>query len=149
MKTMSTLTVSLNQCLANTFEMYQRAHGMHWNVEGINFPLYHDFFGSLYEEIYGSIDQFAEEIRACGDYAIFGTKAFSLTNQLPTCECGDMTDVKSMLQSLLECNDIVLNCLNHCFSLAESEKYQGLMDFLAGRIDAHKKHGWQISSCLK
>jgi starvation-inducible DNA-binding protein len=146
---MSKLTVSLNQCLANTFEMYQRAHGMHWNVEGINFPLYHDFFGDIYTEIYGAIDQFAEEIRACGDYAIFGTKAFSLTNQLPECECTDMTDVKTMLQSLQECNTVVVNCLNSCFSLAEVDNCQGLMDFLAGRLDAHTKHGWQIASCLK
>lgn len=143
------LITSLNQCLANSFELYSRAHGFHWNIEGIQFPLYHDFFGDIYTEIYSAIDPLAEEIRAAGGYAIFGTSAFSKTNMLPDSKNQTGTDVKSMLNELDMCNEIVLKCLNASFKIAESEDAQGLMDFLAGRIDAHKKHSWMIKSCLK
>ena len=37
--------------LATTFALYLKAHNFHWNVEGPNFPQYHEFFGNLYEEI--------------------------------------------------------------------------------------------------
>ncbi len=35
------------ECLANTFVMYMKAHGYHWNVIGSDFPQLHGFFGDL------------------------------------------------------------------------------------------------------
>ena len=57
------------QAMANTFVMYFKAQSYHWNVEGINFPQLHEFFGDLYEELQGAVDPFAEQIRALGEYA--------------------------------------------------------------------------------
>ena len=138
---------SLNLALSNSFEFYTRAHGMHWNVEGMFFPVYHDFFGQIYLEVHESIDMFAEQIRAAGGYAIYGTEAFSRTHMLPDSKTLVGNDVKGMLSELEISNEIVLKSLNAAFDLAEQEKAQGLMDFLAARIDAHKKHAWMIKSC--
>src|SRR6056300_958585 len=55
--------------LASTFSLYLKAHNYHWNVTGPNFAQYHDFFGDLYEELHGSIDTTAEEIRKLGAFA--------------------------------------------------------------------------------
>ena len=55
--------------LADTFFMYQKAHSYHWNVEGNLFPMLHEFFGNLYEEIYGAVDPMAEQIRSLNEYA--------------------------------------------------------------------------------
>lgn len=140
---------SLNTALASSFEMYSRAHGMHWNVEGMFFPLYHEFFGTIYLEVYGAIDAFAEEIRAAGGYPGYGTKWFHEHNMLPQFDPINGTDVKKMLSELDMCNEIVIKSLNTAFALAEKEDNQGLMDFLAARLDAHKKHGWMIKSCQK
>jgi starvation-inducible DNA-binding protein len=143
------LITNLNQCLANSFEMYQRAHGMHWNVEGMFFNQFHDFFGDVYGEIYGAIDKFAEEIRACDGYAIYGTAAFAKTNMLPESKMLTGTDVKSMLRELEMCNEIIIKCLSSCFDMATNERKHGLANFLADRMDAHAKHGWMIRSLLK
>lgn len=143
------LVTKLNQCLANSFEMYQRAHGMHWNVEGNLFKQYHDFFGDIYSEIYDSIDKFAEEIRTCDGYAIYGTKVISDTNVLPESKMLTGVNVREMLSELEMCNEIVLKCLSGCFDMATAEKLQGLANFLADRQDAHAKHGWMIRSMLK
>jgi DNA-binding ferritin-like protein len=35
------------------------------------------------------------------------------------------------------------------FPIAEQENEQGIADFIAGRIDAHGKHGWMLRSILK
>jgi starvation-inducible DNA-binding protein len=54
-----------------------------------------------------------------------------------------------MLEELLANNNQMIELLNECFSVAEQENQQGIMDFLAGRIDAHQKHGWMLRSYLK
>jgi DNA-binding ferritin-like protein len=54
-----------------------------------------------------------------------------------------------MLEELLANNGQMLDLLNETFAAAEQENQQGVMDFLAGRIDAHQKHGWMLRSYLK
>jgi DNA-binding ferritin-like protein len=39
--------------------------------------------------------------------------------------------------------------LNLAFKLANELDKQGLVDYLAGRIDAHNKHGWMLRSITK
>ena len=62
--------------LANTVVLKYKAQGYHWNVKGMFFPQLHEFFGNLYEEIYSSIDKFAEEIRALNSYTPGSFKRF-------------------------------------------------------------------------
>ena len=59
------------------------------------------------------------------------------------------TDVKEMLNSLLADNVQVLISLNSAFQLSNTVNEQGLANFIAERIDQHKKHEWQIKSSLK
>jgi len=66
---MDELKAALRIVLANKFLMYFKAQSYHWNVEGMFFPQLHDFFGKIYEEVYGSIDTAAEELRALDAYA--------------------------------------------------------------------------------
>ena len=145
---MDELQSALKICLGNTFVMYFQAHSYHWNVEGINFPQYHGFFGDLYEELFGAVDPIAEEIRALDAYA-----PISLTQlyKYATIEEDVVmpTDLRGKLQRLLDNNQIVLDSLNKTFQLADAANQQGLADFIAGRIDIHKKHAWMLKASLK
>ena len=44
---------------ADAFTLYLKAHYYHWNVEGPNFPQYHDFLGDFYQEVFASLDVIA------------------------------------------------------------------------------------------
>ena len=144
---MNELVMSLRVLLGNTFVMYFKAQSHHWNVEGINFSQFHDFFGKLYEDVYGSIDHIAEEIRAMGEYA---PRTISEIYEYKTLNEGNVSvTVEQMLQDLQNANDGVLESLNKSMEIATRENKQGLADFLAGRIDIHEKHGWMIRSHLK
>ena len=66
---MEELINKMKVVLASSFAFYLKAHNFHWNVEGVNFPQYHEFFGNLYEEVHSAIDKIAEEIRALDAYA--------------------------------------------------------------------------------
>lgn len=144
---MEELKTSAAVSLSNTFLLYFKAHAYHWNVEGMFFSQFHEFFGNLYEEIYGAVDPLAEEIRALGEYTPKNIEQFyKMTTISPD---NTATDVKGMLEDLQEANIKTIDSLNKLFELATTAKEQGLADFAAGRIDAHKKHAWMIRSCLK
>jgi starvation-inducible DNA-binding protein len=144
---METLIEIMRKVLADTFAMYLKAHNYHWNVEGPNFPQYHEFFGNLYEELHDAVDPIAEEIRSLDAYA-----PGSFSRFLELTEIEDETNVpmsREMSLKLLRDNDTVLNTLNVAFKLAEQFDRQGLADFLAGRIDVHNKHAWMLRSITK
>lgn len=135
------------EALANTFVMYFKAQAYHWNVEGVNFPQMHEFFGDLYEELSDAVDPFAEEIRALGEYApknldeIFRLKSIDGENVA--------TSASQMVADLLIANNQSIITLNKLFGELDSANEQGFADFVASRLDAHKKHGWMLKSILK
>ena len=144
---METLVEMMKKVLADTFAMYLKSHNYHWNVEGSNFPQYHEFFGNLYEELHGAVDPIAEQIRALDAYA-----PGSLSRFMELTDIQDEMNVPlgtDMARKLLGDNEIVMNTLNMALKLAEQFDKQGLMDFLAGRIDTHSKHAWMLRSISK
>jgi starvation-inducible DNA-binding protein len=145
---MEKLIASLQVVLGNNFLMYFKAHSYHWNVEGIHFSQYHDFFGDLYEDLYGAVDPFAEEIRKLNAYA--PVSLMELYNYKTVME--DTTkpaDVSEMLLHLLMANSEVINSLNTAFAEATAQNQQGLANYIAERLSQHKKHEWQLTSSIK
>lgn len=145
---MTELQIALKIALANAFAMYFRTHAFHWNVEGVHFSQYHDFFGEVYQDVFDSVDPIAEQIRKLGTYA-----PTSLTELIMAKTISDVMvvgdDVKGMLLALKAANDEMLSTLNTVFTLATAANEQGICNFIADRIDVHKKHGWQTTSSLK
>jgi starvation-inducible DNA-binding protein len=142
------LADSLKTLLATEYAFSLKAQQFHWNVEGPDFAQLHKFFGKLYEEVYeNSIDRTAEYIRALGDYAPGSYERF-----------GELTVIEGqtkiprarlMIEELLANNGQMIDLLNETFATAESENQQGIINFIAERIDAHQKHGWMLRSFLK
>jgi len=144
---MDELVQAMKKSLADTFAFYLKAQGFHWNVEGPNFPQYHALFNTIYLEVYGSIDQFAEEIRALDAYA---PASFARFSELTSLEDEiQILNAQGMLAKLLADNDVVLSSLEQAYELAEVAHNHGLSNFLAERQDAHKKHAWQLKATLK
>lgn len=132
---------------ASSYSFVLKAQNFHWNVEGMFFEPLHNLFGKIYEEVYGSIDIFAEEIRSMGAYTPASLESFSMLSQIP--DENEMLDSKQMVMELLQDNEKMIKMLQFLFELSESNKQYGFSDFVAGRIDAHKKHGWMLRATLK
>lgn len=145
---MDKLIASLKVLLGNTFVMYFKAQSYHWNVEGVHFSQYHDFFGDIYGDLYGAVDPFAEEIRKLDAYApislmeLYGYKTISEDSSKPA-------TIQEMLVNLLMANTELLSALTAAFDTATAEKQQGLANFIADRMDKHKKFEWMMTSSLK
>jgi starvation-inducible DNA-binding protein len=141
------LSDNLKVLLASTNSLSIKAQNFHWNVEGDNFPQYHEFFGNFYEEVYGSVDKIAEYIRTLDSYA-----PGSLSRYAELTIIEDQTKIPRphlMFAELLSDNEKMIDLLNACFSSAEEENKQGIANFIAERLDAQAKHGWMLRSILK
>lgn len=144
---MTELSAAIKVALANAFVMYFKLHSFHWNTEGRDFAEFHDFFGDMYDDVYGSVDPLAENLRKLDVYAPFSL--MELYNHKTLMEENGIPDIQGMLRSALAANNEVISSLNKVFALAQKENKQGLCNFIADRIDTHEKHGWQLRASLK
>ena len=132
---------------ADAFTFYLKAHFYHWNVEGPNFPQYHDFLQNLYQEVFASVDTLAELIRTLDSYAP-GT--LTRLKELTTIEeTDDVPDAKTMMTRLLQENNILRASLLTAYTTADTTGEVGISNFLQDRIQAHEKHSWMLRSILK
>jgi len=143
---MDRLQNALKIAFASEFSFYLKAHNYHWNVTGPMFPQLHDLFGKIYEEVYGSIDQFAEEIRAQNTFVPASYTRFSMLSQID--DETAIPEAQAMIAELLSDSERMNKLLKLTFDMATADGQEGLADFLAGRMDAHKKHSWMLRSTL-
>lgn len=60
---------ALEGLLADTALVYYKTHGFHWNVESPDFYGLHLMFEKFYTEVWESLDEIAERLRAVGGKA--------------------------------------------------------------------------------
>lgn len=137
----------LKVAFADTYAFYVKAQNYHWNVEGPMFPMYHKFFGKIYGEVDGVIDQFAEEIRAQNAYA---PAAFGRFKELTSIE-DEVLIIKPemMVANLFADNAKVLASLQAARDAADKYNQNGLVNFLEDRLDKHNKHAWMLRASMK
>jgi starvation-inducible DNA-binding protein len=144
---MDELKKAMKVAFASEYAFALKAQNFHWNVEGPLFPQLHKLFRKIYEEVYDSIDPFAENIRKLGSYTPASFQRFSMLTQID--DELNMLEDRAMLSELLEDSDKMVKLLKMVFDLSESAGEHGLSDFLAGRMDAHRKHSWMLRATLK
>jgi starvation-inducible DNA-binding protein len=142
------LADSLKIALASSYVFQIKVQNFHWNVEGPDFPQYHEFLDNLYTEINdNAIDQTAELIRQLDQYAPGSITRFAELSivqdqvKIPRAEL--------MIAELYEDSMKLLQLWKEMFPIAEQENEQGIADFIASHIDAHGKHNWMLRSILK
>jgi starvation-inducible DNA-binding protein len=144
---MDELKKAIKVAFASEYAFALKAQNFHWNVEGPLFPQLHELFGNIYEEVYDSIDPFAENIRKLGSYTPASFQRFSMLTQID--DELNMLEDRAMLSELLEDSDKMVKLLKMVFDASEAAQEHGLSDFLAGRMDSHRKHSWMLRATLK
>ena len=140
------LVLQLKKILADGYALYFKAHHFHWNVEGSNFPQYHEFFGKIYEEVFDRLDPIAEQIRTLKAYA--PTSLVTLM-EMSSIKDSSTTDPQKMLNELQSDNSKFILSLTAGYNLAERAKEIGLSNFIQDLIDKQKKLEWMITSTAK
>ena len=144
---MDELQRALKIAFASEYAFALKAQNFHWNVEGPLFPQLHELFGNIYEEVYNSIDPFAENIRKIKAYTPASFTRFSVLSGVE-----DETEIlppEVMIGKLLADSERMQEMFKIVFRASEELGEHGLSDFLAGRQDAHAKHSWMLRATLK
>ena len=142
------LADSLKIALASSYVFQIKVQNFHWNVEGPDFPQYHEFLDNLYTEINdNAIDQTAELIRQLDQYAPGSITRFAELSIIQ--DQVKIPRAELMMAELYEDSMKLLQMWKEMFPIAEQENEQGIADFIASRIDAHGKHNWMLRSILK
>jgi starvation-inducible DNA-binding protein len=134
--------------LANAYFTTFKAQSYHWNVVGKEFIQLHEFFGEIYTDSFEAVDVFAEQIRAMGQFAPRTFSELSLFNYVGSGSL-DVITCEEMLADLLDTNMKSMETLNKLSDVLMEAKEHGFADYIAGRLNVHKKQNWMIRSLLE
>ena len=137
----------LKIAFASQYAFAIKAQNFHWNVEGSDFYQLHNLFEDIYNEVYGAVDAFAENIRKIKAYtpaSLYRFSALSAVNDEV-----EVLDPSAMVAELLRDSEKMQEIMKVLFVLAEERGEHGLSNFLADRQDAFAKHAWFLRSTAK
>ena len=137
----------IRSIFCSEFAFYLKAANFHWNVEGSDFYEFHLLFERIYLEVYGIVDDFAEEVRALRAQTPADLVTLQELSQISAQP--EIMPAMSMAQELLADSDMMAEIFGMAFDHAEMMGDHGLSNFLADRQDAHRKHSWMLRSSLK
>lgn len=137
----------LNVILADTYVLYTKTQGFHWNIKGIHFGSLHEFFGTLYERLLPAIDQIAERIRTLGAPAPGSLK--QMLNLSTLDEILEIPNEKKMLQGLLLDHEMLVRNIRTVINEISDTVDEGTIDLLIERLQDHEKTAWMLRSYLE
>ena len=137
----------LTKVLADTFVLYFKTHGFHWNVEGINFKSYHELFEEQYNELWTVTDEIAERIRALDEYA--PTTFASLIEKSDIKEQSKKLSANDMVKELANDNAKMAELIFPVLREAEDAGDEATVDMLIARVAVHEKAAWMLRSFSK
>ncbi|MBB3893061.1 starvation-inducible DNA-binding protein [Phenylobacterium haematophilum] len=136
----------LAKLLADTYAVYLKTHGYHWNVRGPNFSQLHTLFMAQYTEMWTAIDEVAERIRALGELAPQGYGAFG---NLSSIKDGDPSrNAEEMLKDLIASQETLIGTLYAILPAAQEAGDEVSASLISDRLTAHEKHVWMLRSSL-
>jgi starvation-inducible DNA-binding protein len=144
---MDKFTNQLKIAFASQYAFAIKAQNFHWNVEGNDFYQKHKMFQKIYEETYGAVDDFAENIRKIKAYTPASLYRFSALSAVD--DEVEILDPQAMVAELLRDAEKMQEIMKVLFTEAENLGYHGLSNFLADRQDAFAKHAWFLRSTAK
>lgn len=145
---MEILIQQLKVILGTNFALYLKSHNYHWNIEGLNFPQYHDFLQNFYTQVFAQVDLIAEHIRYLGSYTPGSMERF-----LELSDIKESVDVVppaiTMMLELRDANDRYIVHLRAGIVAAEQAGEPAVSNFLQELLGAHQKKAWMLNSILK
>jgi starvation-inducible DNA-binding protein len=143
------LVEMLKALTADTVALKFKAHGYHWNVEGDDFPQWHEKFGEIYADFDDAIDDFAEWIRKIdvNSYAPFALSRYVELSSVP--ETTVSSDSLVMAADLCESIELITDKIVAAAVAATAANQFGLANFLGDRQTMHQKWCWQLEASCK
>lgn len=137
---------ALSKVLADSYGVYLKTHGYHWNVRGPEFFSYHNLLEQQYQDMWAALDDIAERIRALGEVAPQGHATFA---NLTSIKDGDPEkSADDMLKELMKDHETLIATSRSAIEVADEASDEATVDLLTQRLAAHEKFAWMLRSTL-
>lgn len=137
---------SLAVLLAESYMLYLKTHGYHWNVTGPFFSSLHLLFEQQYTELALAVDVMAERIRALGYYAPASFTEFSKLSGIQ--EDTSVPKAMEMVEALAADNEHIIETARNIFPICQEYGDEATTDLLTQRLNVHSKSAWMLRSHL-
>ncbi len=141
-----TVADALMKATADSYTLYAKTLGVHWNVQGSNFYGLHKLTEAQYNELHEAADAIAERIRALGKLAPTGNATFrALTiveNDAPH------KPTQEMIAELVADNEKIARRMAEFADIAEEAEDPFTNDMLVARIGVHEQNAWMLRASL-
>jgi starvation-inducible DNA-binding protein len=138
---------ALSRLLADSYLIYLKTQGFHWNVVGPQFEPLHELFQEQYTELATAIDEIAERIRALDVKAPGSFSEFKPLSSIAE-ETG-APPAESMLRQLASDHVTAARTALQTVSVAEAGGDVATADLATQRVTQHEKVAWMLGSFLQ
>jgi starvation-inducible DNA-binding protein len=138
---------ALGRLLADSYMIYLKTQGFHWNVVGPQFEPLHALFQEQYEELARAIDEIAERMRALGVKAPGSFAEFAALTSI-TEETGAPA-AATMISQLLSDHTTAARAALQAVTAAEARGDVATADLATVRVVQHEKVAWMLGSFLE
>lgn len=138
---------ALSKVVAETYGVYLKTHGAHWNVEGPYFQSLHILFEGQYTELWNAIDIIAERVRTLGAYVPASYGQFAKLSGIKETETH--LDALGMVKDLLDSHQILIKTLAEALRIAQQAGDESSAGLITGRLEAHEKQAWMLRATLQ
>ncbi|MGD9650387.1 MAG: Dps family protein [Dongiaceae bacterium] len=137
---------ALQHVFADSFSLYYKTHSAHWHIEGPQFFTLHQFFETLYKDIWGALDTIAEHLRSRGAEVALSMETIVKESHIEG--FAEIIEAQDMLQSLIEDQEHMIEELHKGIQLAQKAGDEASADLCVERLREHEKQLWMIRSHL-
>jgi starvation-inducible DNA-binding protein len=135
---------ALGVVLADTYMLFIKTQGVHWNVTGPTFMGVHKLTEEQYENMYEAIDGLAERIRALGHKA---PASYTKYGELSSIRDKDeVQTVQQMLDMLIADHETAVLNMRAATEWCEAKNDYVTADMLTARMSWHEQAVWMLKS---
>lgn len=134
----------LGVVLADTYMLFIKTQGVHWNVTGPNFVGVHQLTEMHYKNLQAAIDRLAERIRALGQKA---PASYTRYGQLSSIKDEDDPDrLADMLAMLIADHETAVSNMRVAVEWCEDKNDFVTADLMIARMSWHEDAIWMLNA---
>lgn len=138
------INAGLARTLADTFTLYLKTHGYHWNVTGPHFRSLHLMLEEQYTALFEASDELAERMRALGDVAPGSMAEMLELTSLKDHEPAE--DAMTMVKNLQRDHEKVAELIRPLSEAADEAGDGATADLYNARLAFHEETAWMLRS---
>ncbi len=142
----ASVATALRNVMADSYALYVKTHGYHWNVTGPRFSSLHAMFMEQYRELWAALDVLAERIRALGEFAPGSTE--EILSPATIRPDNGVPDAETMIANLARGHETLSRVARAALKVAEENGDDVTADLMVQRATVAEKTAWMLRSSL-